>query len=194
MNAPEDPALRVLMAEYQAGSVEAFDRLHDALAPALKAYLASLTRDSTKADDLLQETFLQIHRARASHTPGEAVRPWVFAIAKRVFLMHMRGTKRRQRREQHQQDEQHQQHQQREPLSPARMPEAAERLHARRSIESALRQVPPDGRRAFLMHHLFGFSFKEIAEKLGIKPGAAKIRSSRAASFMRSLLREKRDE
>ena len=74
-SAPEDPALRVLMAEYQAGSVEAFDRLHDALAPALKAYLASLTRDATRADDLLQETFLQMHRARASHTPGEAVRP-----------------------------------------------------------------------------------------------------------------------
>jgi RNA polymerase sigma-70 factor (ECF subfamily) len=182
MNAPEDPALRVLMAEYQAGSVEAFDRLHDALAPALSAYLASLTRDSTRADDLLQETFLQMHRARASHTPGEAVRPWVFAIAKRVFLMHVRGTKRRERHEQH------------EPPSSAETPAAADRLHARRSVESVLRQVPPDGRRVFLMHHLFGFSFKEIAEKLGIKPGAAKIRSSRAASFMRSLLREKRDE
>lgn len=181
MNAPEDPALRVLMAEYQAGSVEAFDRLHDALAPALKAYLVSLTRDSTRADDLLQETFLQMHRARASHTPGEAVRPWVFAIAKRVFLMHVRSTKRRER------------HEQREDSSSV-APAAADRLHARRSIESVLKQVPPEGRRVFLMHHLFGFSFKEIAKKLGIKPGAAKVRSSRAVSFMRSLLREKRDE
>jgi RNA polymerase sigma-70 factor, ECF subfamily len=176
------------MAEYQAGSVEAFDRLHDALAPALKAYLTSLTRDATRADDLLQETFLQMHRARASHTPGEAVRPWVFAIARRVFLMHVRGTKRRER------------HEQREALvpepAPAGVPEhqTAERLHVRRSVESALRQAPADGRRAFLMHHLFGFSFKEIADRLGIKPGAAKIRSSRAASFMRALLREKRDE
>ncbi len=76
------------MAEYQAGSVEAFDRLHDALAADLKAYLTALSRDSTRADDLLQETFLQIHRARAVHTPGEPVRPWVFAIAKRVFLMY----------------------------------------------------------------------------------------------------------
>lgn len=175
------------MADYQAGSVEAFDRLHDALAPALKAYLTSLTRDATRADDLLQETFLQMHRARASHTPGEAVRPWVFAIAKRVFLMHVRGTKRRER---------HEHHEQREDSASATSSAApaADRLHARRSIESVLRQVPPEGRRVFLMHHLFGFSFKEIAEKLRIKPGAAKIRSSRAASFMRSLLREKRDE
>jgi RNA polymerase sigma-70 factor, ECF subfamily len=180
---PEDPVLRILMAEYQAGSVEAFDRLHDALAPALKAYLTSLTRDATRADDLLQETFLQMHRARASHTPGEAVRPWVFAIAKRVFLMHVRGTKRRERYEQD------------ERVSPAESAAAPQdSLHARRSVESALRQVPADGRRAFLMHHLFGFSFEEIAAKLGVKPGAAKIRSSRAASFMRSLLREKRDE
>src|SRR5262245_49604935 len=184
MNAPEDPALRVLMAEYQAGSVEAFDRLHDALAPALKAYLTSLTRDATRADDLLQETFLQMHRARGSHTPGEAVRPWVFAIAKRVFLMHARGTKRRERYEQ---DDRH------GPGEPFQVPSAGT-LHARRSIESALWQTPADGRRAFLMHHVFGWSFKEIAAKLGIKPGAAKLRSSRAASVMRALLREKRDE
>jgi DNA-directed RNA polymerase specialized sigma24 family protein len=69
-----------------------------------------------------------------------------------------------------------------------------DRLDARRRVESVMRHVPAEGRRAFVLHHLFGFSFKEVAEKLGIKPGAAKVRSSRAASVMRSLLREKRDE
>jgi RNA polymerase sigma-70 factor (ECF subfamily) len=187
-SASEDPTLKMLMAEYQAGSVAAFDCLHDALAPILRAYLTSLTRDSTQADDLLQETFLQMHRARATHTPGEPVKPWVFAIAKRVFLMHLRGRARRARYEE---------------LSSAEAviePEAstastaADRLHDRRRVESALGHVPASGRHAFLLHHLFGLSFKEVADRLGIKPGAAKIRSSRAASFMRSLLREKRDE
>jgi DNA-directed RNA polymerase specialized sigma24 family protein len=69
-----------------------------------------------------------------------------------------------------------------------------ERLHARQQVESVLRQVPSDGRRAFVFHHLLGFSFKEIGAKLGITPGAAKIRSSRAANFMRALLRGSRDE
>lgn len=176
----EEPVLRSLMADYQAGSVEAFDRLHDSLAPDLGAYLRSLARDATRADDLLQETFLQVHRARAAHTPGEPVRPWVFAIAKRVFLMDVRAAARRTRHEQEQ--------------ASAAVATTADHLHTRHRVESALRQVPADGRRAFLLHHLFGFSFKEVAAKLGIKPGAAKIRSSRAASFMRSLLREKRDE
>jgi RNA polymerase sigma-70 factor (ECF subfamily) len=183
--APEDPMLRISMAEYQAGSADAFDRLHDALASDLKAYLTKLARDPTRADDLLQETFLQIHRSRAAHTPGQPVRPWVFAIAKRVFLMYRRSTARRTRYEL---------------LSSADRGETSlgptepERLHASQQVASALRHVPADGRRAFVLHHLFGFSFKEVAAKLGIKPGAAKIRSSRAANFMRSLLRENRDE
>src|SRR5262245_55883274 len=182
----EDPALRIWMAEYQRGSAEAFDRLHDALAPDLKAYLTLLARDATRADDLLQETFLQVHRARAVHTPGEPVRPWVFAIAKRVFLMYRRSAARRLR---------HELVSSSQGPAEALAANAAERLHARRVVESALKQVPSDGRRAFVLHHLFGFSFKEVAARLGIKPGAAKIRSSRAASAMRALLlREKRDD
>lgn len=171
------------MAEYQAGSVDAFDRLHDALAPDLRAYLTRLCRDATRADDLLQETFLQMHRARAVHTPGQPVRPWMFAIARRVFLMSQRSAGRRARHE---------------ALAAAERGELSTveggRLHARHEVESVLRQVPADGRRAFVLHHLFGFSFKEIGARLGIKAGTAKIRSSRAAQFMRALLRESRDE
>jgi RNA polymerase sigma-70 factor (ECF subfamily) len=176
----EDPALRVLMAEYQAGSIEAFDRLHQTLAPDLKAYLTTLARDSTRADDLLQETFLQMHRSRAAHTPGQPVRPWMFAIAKRVFLMSRRSAMRRQRYELRFAED-------REELPTTN---ETRRVHARQQVESVLKQVPADRRRAFVMHHLFGFSFKEVAARLGITPGTAKIRSSRAASFMRALLRE----
>jgi RNA polymerase sigma-70 factor, ECF subfamily len=172
------------MAEYQAGSADAFDRLHDTLAPDLKAYLTNLARDPTRADDLLQETFLQLHRSRAAHTPGHPVRPWVFAIAKRVFLMDRRSASRRARHERLSAGD-------REDISAAT---EAQRLHARQQVESILQQTPPDGRLAFVLHHVLGFSFKEIAARLGIKPGAAKIRSSRARSFMRALLRENRDE
>lgn len=181
----EDPGLSILMAEYQAGSVEAFDRLHDAIAPDLKAYLTKLTRDASHADDLLQEAFLQMHRSRASHTPGHPVRPWVFAIAKRVFLMHRRSAARRVKRELESSAD---------AARPSVPPNGADRLYARQQVDAALRQAPADGRRAFVLHHVVGLSFKEIAARLGIKPGAAKIRSSRAATFMRALLRESRDE
>jgi len=185
--AVEDPTLRQWMAAYQGGSADAFDRLHDALASDLKAYLTALARDPTRADDLVQETFLQIHRSRAVHTPGEPVRPWVFAIARRVFLMDRRGTVRRERRERVALAEGITEWQ----TGPST---ETERLHARQAVESILRQVPADRRRPFLLHHLFGFSFKEIGDALGIKPGAAKIRSSRAARMMRALLRGSSNE
>jgi RNA polymerase sigma-70 factor, ECF subfamily len=181
----EDPALAALMAAYQSGSVDAFDRLHEALAPDLKAYLTNLARDPSLADDLVQETFLQMHRARAAHTPGEPVRPWVFAIAKRVFLMYRRSMARRMRRERQSAPD----------ATGAPAPEGEVlRLHARHEVETALRHVQPEGRRAFVLHHGLGFSFKEIGARLGITSGAAKIRSSRAATVMRALLRESRDE
>jgi len=173
------------MAEYQAGSIEAFDRLHHALASDLKAYLTQLSRDTVRADDLLQETFLQLHRSRAAHTPGQPVRPWVFAIARRVFLMYRRTTARRERHESLALADRGA-----EPLAV----DETQRLNAQQQVDRVLRRVPPEGRRAFVLHHLFGFSFKEVGAVLGIKAGAAKIRSSRAATLMRALLREGRDE
>jgi RNA polymerase sigma-70 factor (ECF subfamily) len=185
MSAEEDPALRVLMADYQRGQIDAFDRLHDALAADLKAYLATLARDATRADDLLQETFLQMHRSRASHAPGQPVRPWVFAIARRVFLMYRRSAGRRARLEALAAAE---------GGGEAAAAIEAERLHDRQHLEWALQQAPSDGRRAFLLHHLLGLSFREVGERLGIRSGAAKVRSSRAANAMRAWLRKRRDE
>jgi RNA polymerase sigma-70 factor, ECF subfamily len=179
----EDPLLRTLMREYQRGNIEAFDRLHDALAADLKRYLTALCLDPTRADDLVQETFLQIHRSRAVHTPGEPVRPWVFAIAKRVFLMYRRGATRLERLERRSWE-----------LTASASLAPADRLDAKRQVEAALQQVAPSGRLAFILHHLLGLSFTEVAARLGIKPGAAKLRSSRAAGVMRAWLRKTHDE
>jgi RNA polymerase sigma-70 factor (ECF subfamily) len=174
---PIDDGLATLMADYQAGRIEAFDALYAALAGDLRACLIGLCRDAARADDLLQETFLQIHRARASYRPGLPVRPWVRAIATRVYLMDRRAAMRRDRHE-----------------ARAGAPEpgaatAADRVvGARHGLVRALAGVPADTRAAFLLHHLFGFTFAEIAARLGIPAGAAKVRSSRARLRLRTLL------
>jgi DNA-directed RNA polymerase specialized sigma24 family protein len=50
--------------------------------------------------------------------------------------------------------------------------------------------VNPDRRGALLLHHVGGWSFREIARKLGIRETAAKLRSSRGMSQLRDALRE----
>src|SRR5262245_26853097 len=87
------------MIAYQGGDLDAFDRFYIALEPELRGFLRARCHDPQRVDDLVQETFLQLHRSRRGYLPGLPVRPCVYAIAKRVFLMHVRKVRRRESRE-----------------------------------------------------------------------------------------------
>ena len=56
-------------------------------------------------------------------------------------------------------------------------------------VRRALREVPPDQRQALLMHHVEGWSFVEIAARLGIRVNAAKTRAFRGMKKMREYLK-----
>src|SRR5579863_317208 len=73
------------MIRYQGGSLEAFQEIYAQLAPGVCRYLSHLAGSSELADDLLQETFLQMHRSRAAYNAAYAVKPWVFGLARNVF-------------------------------------------------------------------------------------------------------------
>ncbi|MGE3275769.1 MAG: RNA polymerase sigma factor [Vicinamibacterales bacterium] len=173
---PDDDELQQLMAAYQAGEIDRFDRLYALLCPDLRRYLASAGHDGAAVDDLVQDTFIEIHRSRRTYLPALPVRPWVFGIARNV-LRHHRRLKVRQLRA-------------REVVAGMSLGPWQERAHSLgpAEIEEALRQVPRPRRRAWRLHHQFGFSFKEIAVSLGIAPNAAKLRASRATSMLRDLL------
>src|ERR1700677_2531129 len=78
------------MERYPAGDGAAFAQVYDALAPRLFAYLFRQTRDRSRAEDLLQQTMLHIHRARSTFIPGAEVTPWAFAIARRLLVDSLR--------------------------------------------------------------------------------------------------------
>lgn len=174
----EDHQLRDLMRAYQSGRFEAFDEIYASIAPALRRYLLAQARDGAKADDLIQETFLQIHRARHTYDPAYPLMPWAMAIARHVWLMDRRTLSRR-------------------PWAPddvtgIELPvrgEAAS-LADRDAVRRALGQVAPARRAAVIQHHLLGFSFREIAERAGIAETAAKLRSSRGMAQLRALLKK----
>src|SRR5260370_13660551 len=90
-----DQELRALMIRYQGGSLEAFQEMYAQLAPAVRRYLSHLSGGSEIADDLLQETFLQMHRSRAAYNPVYALIPWAFGLARNVGLMNRRACRRR---------------------------------------------------------------------------------------------------
>jgi RNA polymerase sigma-70 factor (ECF subfamily) len=87
--------LIVLMVRYQRGEMVAFEQLYQRLAPELRRFLAS----DGQADDLVQETFLQIHRSRHTYLPPRPVLPWVYGIARHVRQMNRRSRWRHTRGE-----------------------------------------------------------------------------------------------
>lgn len=171
--------LRDAMVGYQRGEIAAFERLYAQLAPRLQAYLTSLTRDGALSQDLLQEAFLHIHRSRHTYRPESPIQPWAFAIARHVHLMHCRAAGRRARREAAAaiaQDDRTQ------------GASAEDAVIERDRLRRALDDLPKGRRDAVLLHHVDGHSFKEIAAKLGIGAGAAKVRASRGMATLRRLL------
>jgi RNA polymerase sigma-70 factor, ECF subfamily len=170
------------MVAYQSGQFEAFDELYARVAPAVRRYLLSQARDGAKADDLLQETFLQIHRARATFNPAFPLLPWVMAIARHVWLMDRRAASRRPRAS--------------DDVTAIDLPVRAEAASfaERADLRQALAQVAAPQRDAIVQHHVWGWSFKEIAERAGIAEAAAKLRSSRGMAKLRAALRHPRGE
>lgn len=172
----DDSELRALMVAYQSGRFEAFDEIYARLAPSLRRYLQAHVQELSRVDDLLQETFLQMHRARATFDSAFPLMPWVIAIARHVWLMDRRAASRRPRAI--------------EDVSAMDVPVRAEAaaFAERTDLRRALAQVASPQRDAIVQHHVWGLSFKEIAERAGIAETAAKLRSSRGMAKLRAVL------
>src|SRR5262245_60687411 len=93
-DAEADP-LPTLMERYAMGEDEVFDSLYRLMAPRLYRFCLRLGATHSDADDDLQETFLRLHRARATYMRGANPIHWAYAIARSVFLDRLRYRRRR---------------------------------------------------------------------------------------------------
>ena len=84
-----------LMVAHVAGEANAFNELFRRFAPPLKRFLVSRLPAATDANDLLQQTFAQLHCARRDFDPRQKLRGWVFTIALNVKREHFRRMRRR---------------------------------------------------------------------------------------------------
>jgi RNA polymerase sigma-70 factor, ECF subfamily len=166
----EEP-LGDLMARYQEGDLTAFDQLYRSLRPRLLQYILGKVMNRSRAEDLLQETFLQLHKARRTFRPDSPVLPWAYGVARHVCLVDFRKRGRRERYEMESPEE---------TLPEIPMPAEAETMADREAVRQALAMLPEDRRETLLLHHVAGLSFKEIAGVYGIREQAAKVRAHRA--------------
>lgn len=178
-----DLELASLMARYQTGDLVAAQDLIEELSPVLYKLFAIQTLSREYADDLMQETWLRIHKIRHTYRPGERVLPWLYAIARNVRVDHYRRTRRVSQREQAV-----------EGLS-ERAPDPHS-LQPSSEIDFAnlLAQLPESQREAISMLKISGMSLEDIARATSSTVGAVKQRVHRGYERLRVLLMaEKRD-
>jgi RNA polymerase sigma-70 factor, ECF subfamily len=178
----DEARLIELMIAYQSGELSAFEQLYALLADEVRRYFSRTQGNRSVVPDLVQETFLEMHRSRRTYAPPLPVRPWVFGIARNVSARSFRAAQMRLPTQAMEAEAEL-------PLETLgnAMP-LADALDTERAIETLPRSV----REPWLLHHAFGFSFESIAARLGITPMAAKLRSSRATKALRVALSVRR--
>jgi RNA polymerase sigma-70 factor (ECF subfamily) len=166
------------MAAYVAGDARAFEQLFARLAPRVHGFFLRSLRDSAVADDLLQVTFMKVHRAREQYRTDLRVAPWIFTVAARVRLDELR----RRRRMPEDADE--------EVLAKADEAAAQEAApppgnDVQEAVRAALERLPESQRTVIHLHRYEGMTFVEIAKVLGTTPGAVKLRAFRGYEKLR---------
>jgi RNA polymerase sigma-70 factor (ECF subfamily) len=177
------------MARFAAGEDEALAEVYDLGAPAVLTFLLRLSNDRPLAEDLTQETFLRIHRARGLYRSGAAVLPWAYTIARRLFLDSVRARRPEIRQcatidGDSETDPAHSAHL-------GQMPSAEEMLadaELAQAVDDALAKIPEAQASAFRLLKGEGLSVAEAAAVMGTSKGAVKLRAHRAYLALRGLL------
>jgi RNA polymerase sigma-70 factor (ECF subfamily) len=185
MNGCND-ALGRLMARYAAGEDGVFEAIYQGLEAPLYRFCLRLATRQHEADDLFQETFLKMHRARATYASGSNVLHWSYAIARSLYLSRMRYWRRRP-----------------EWLGPANDISELEDIHvdaestpeaeliADRLLDvvvAELRKMSEKNRTAYVLMREEGLSAADAAAVLGTTVHGVKQRAHRADEQIKSAL------
>jgi RNA polymerase sigma-70 factor, ECF subfamily len=171
-----------LMAAYVRGDESAFERLFKRYAPTLLGMIRRRVKSDEEAQDLLQQTFLHLHRARNDFRAGAVLKPWLFTIAMNCVREHFRRARRKKESDLTESVK---------ATLAAEDPslEALEEAKlARDRLLAALSRLPDSQREVIEMHWFQGRPFQEVAEIVGASLSAVKVRAHRGYTALRKML------
>jgi RNA polymerase sigma-70 factor, ECF subfamily len=169
------PDLGQLMVRYQQADAAAASALIEGLSPQFYRFFASQMGSRSGADDMLQELWLRIHRARHTYRAGEPFLPWAYAIAHRVRIDDYRRRRRLARE-----------------IGTDKAPEPTIRHEepGAAGIDELLAQLPESQREVLTLLKVEGLSVEEVALATASTVGAVKQKAHRAYERLRRFLEE----
>ncbi len=169
------------MAAAQAGDEKAYGDLLAELLPVVRRWVRSRLFDPNAAEDVVQNALLNIHRARHTYRAERPFGPWLRAVVRNAVTDSLREGGRRREREVAVESF--------DDIAGEAIP-ASDPLAAGLSPElsRALEMLPEKQRRAVELIHLEGLSVAAAALRVGVTPGALKVRAHRGYQALRQRL------
>ena len=168
-----------LMLAFRSGDDRAFDALFERWAARVLRFLERMVSEAGVAEDLVQETFLRVWRARERYEPGARFSTWLFTIAGNAARNELRRPFRRASHESLDDGDE-----EGAPLAlSGEDPPSDELVDARRAgqgLEAALAELPERQRSALWLRAVEGLSYAEVAEALATSEKSVKALIHRA--------------
>jgi RNA polymerase sigma-70 factor (ECF subfamily) len=178
-------ALNAAMDRYADGEDVAFAEVYDLLAPRLLGYFTRQLGELGRAEDLVQQTLLQMHAARRNYVTGSDVLPWAFAIGRNVLIDGRRRTRREVLFQTAEDDAAALDRDVDRSSNPDDLAAAAQMAGL---VQERLDRLPETQRAAYNLVRGEGLSVAETAEILGTTPTAVKLRVHRVYEMLRGVL------
>ena len=168
------------MAAAQRGDEDAYRMLLEELLPVVRRQVRAKISDSGDAEDVVQNSFISIHRGRRTYRPERPFEPWMRTIVRHCVIDWFRERGRRLGREV-------------AVASPELLAGPSEPTEPRSSelsapLVRALQELPSSQREAVELIHVHGLSVAEAALRAGVSPGALKVRAHRGYRALRARL------
>ena len=163
-------------------------------APQLFSTALRMTRNSSDAEDLVQETYIKGWRSFHTFQEGTNLRAWLFRIMTNTYINKYNAQKRKGTEVELDDVEELFLYKRLGSIDQSQLSSSAEDqmldLFTDDEVKNALESLPEDFRIPVLLSDVDGFSYKEIAEMLEIPIGTVMSRLHRGRKAMQKMLYE----
>ncbi len=172
----------LLMAEFQNGSIKAFEKIIHKYKDILYNYvIANFNLNSDESKDIIQEVFIKIYENKDTYETRNKFNSWIFKITKNIAMNYLRKKNKFIKNKDIKDIKENQNNE--------NIYNIIDNITVKQ-ILNEIRKLPDNQRDVLIMRYHLGYSFKEISAILSISESNAKVLAYRGLKALKESIGE----